>query len=374
MTTPVERQPLILLVEDDFVSAQLIQQMLIRSGFTVRLASTVNGGFLLALELRPDLILLDVLLPDGDGFTLCEAIKAEPSLTQIPIIFVTSLDDVESRIRGLSIGAVDFIQKPFAPEEVMARVRIHIKIARQTRKIAEVQSERLNALRDAQGLFNTDPATLPGAGCAVFYQPMEEAGGDQYDIIELGKHIYGFFVADIVGHGLETIFLATSLKTLFRENASLLDSPSETLYMINRSIRHHISGGQHMTAFYLIINRAMNRAYFSNAGHFPVLLVSENGSVSRLTTEGDVLGAFAEPRYQSANHEIPPGSRFWLYTDGILEDFNRGRTWKAGLELLERTVNRYHGVPLSESLDRVIREILPPGPAEDDRILLAVDG
>jgi len=103
---------------------------------------------------------------------------------------------------------------------------------------------------------------------------MEEAGGDQYDIIELGKDIYGFFVADIVGHGLETIFLSTALKTLFRENASLLDSPSETLYMINRSIRHHISGGQHMTAFYLIINRAMKRVYFSNAGHFSDLAAS----------------------------------------------------------------------------------------------------
>ncbi len=374
MTTAEERQPLILLVEDDFLSAQLIQHLLVRSGFTVRLASTVNDGFLLALELKPDLILLDVLLPDGDGFTLCEAIKAEPSLTQIPVIFVTSLDDVESRIRGLSIGAVDFIQKPFAPEEVMARVRIHIKIARQTRQIAEVQSERLNALRNAQGLFNTDPASLPGAGCAVFYQPMEEAGGDQYDIIELGKDIYGFFVADIVGHGLETIFLATALKTLFRENASLLDSPSETLYMINRSIRHHISGGQHMTAFYLIINRAMKRVYFSSTGHFPVLMVSKEGTASRLNSEGDVLGAFAEPRFQSADHEIPSGSRFWMYTDGILEDFNQGRTWKTGLELLEQTVSRHQGLPLSQSLERVVQEILPPGPAEDDRILLAVDG
>lgn len=374
MMAAEERQPLILLVEDDFLSAQLIQHLLVRSGFTVRLASTVNDGFLLALELKPDLILLDVLLPDGDGFTLCEAIKAEPSLTQIPVIFVTSLDDVESRIRGLSIGAVDFIQKPFAPEEIMARVRIHIKIARQTRQIAEVQSERLNALRNAQGLFNTDPASLPGAGCTVFYQPMEEAGGDQYDIIELGKDIYGFFVADIVGHGLETIFLATALKTLFRENASLLDSPSETLYMINRSIRHHISGGQHMTAFYLIINRAMKRVYFSSAGHFPVLMVSKEGTVSRLNAEGDVLGAFAEPRFQSADHEIPSGSRFWMYTDGILEDFNQGRTWKTGLELLEQTVSRHQGLPLSQSLERVVQEILPPGPAEDDRILLVVDG
>jgi len=159
-----------------FLSAQLIQQMLIRNGFTVRLASTVNDGFLLALELRPDLILLDVLLPDGDGFTLCEAIKAEPSLTQIPVIFVTSLDDVESRIRGLSIGAVDFIQKPFAPEEVMARVRIHIKIARQTRQIADVQSERLNALRNAQGFLTPTRRPYRGLVARFSINPWKKRG------------------------------------------------------------------------------------------------------------------------------------------------------------------------------------------------------
>ncbi len=208
--------PTILLVEDNHVSAEFARRVLAQSGFAVRVTATVAAGLAAAMAEVPDLILLDVLLPDGDGFALCERMKREPSLSQVPIIFVTSLEDVESRVRGLSIGAVDYMQKPFAAEEIVARVRIHIKIAMQSRRIAEAQSARLEALRDAQRSFNTDPRSLPDARCAVWYESVEEAGGDQYDIVELGEGIYGFLVADIAGHGLEAVFIASALKALFR--------------------------------------------------------------------------------------------------------------------------------------------------------------
>ncbi len=366
-------QPKILVVEDTEVSAEYVRLVLERRGFIVRIAGSVAEGLAEAFRWSPDLILMDVMLPDGDGFSLCERMKADPAFAETPILFVTSLEDVESRVRGLSIGAVDFITKPFAAEEIVARVRIHVKIARQSRQLAAAQAERLAALRSAQLQFLTNPEALPGARCAVYYESAEEAGGDQYDLVELGKGIHGYLVADIAGHGIENVFQTSALKALFRENASVLDSPSDTLYMMNRSLKQHLADGQHLTAFYLILNRNTSAASFASAGHFPAIAVDADGKATRLTAEGDVLGAFSEPRFMAGSFAVRPGSRLWLFTDGMIERFESGRNWKAGLESLERAVVEYRSLPLEESLRAVSASLVAPGPGEDDRILMAVD-
>jgi sigma-B regulation protein RsbU (phosphoserine phosphatase) len=365
--------PYILVVEDSAVSAQYLKRVLMRSGFEATTVDTVAAGFTAAIDRVPELILLDIMLPDGDGFSLCARMQASPELAQVPIIFVTGLEDVQSRVKGLSSGAVDFITKPFAAEEIVARVRIHIKIARQSRLLASAQSDRLNALRHAQKLFLTDPDSLPEARCAVYYESVEEAGGDQYDIVQLGSQIYGFLVADIAGHGMETVFQASALKALFRENASSLDSPSETLYMINRALKQHLTDGQHLTAFYLILNRQANIGSFASAGHFPALAVSKEGVVTRLTADGDVVGVFAEPRYQTVKFNIEAGSRYWLYTDGIIEDFGSGSSWQKGLENLEKMVAEARVRPLKEALSLVRSMMVPDYLGTDDRTLMVVD-
>jgi len=373
MESNIRSQPQVLVIEDSFVTAEYVKRVLERNGFSVIVASTATEGLKVAMETIPDLILLDVMLPDGDGFSLCELLKTKPALGQTPIIFVTSLEDVESRVRGLSIGAVDFITKPFAAEEIVARARVHVKIARQSRQISVIQSERLEALRNAQHLFLTDPDSLPDARCAVYYESAEEAGGDQYDIVQLGKGIFGFLVADIAGHGMETLFQASALKALFRDNASVIDSPSDTLYMINRSLKQHMFDGQHLTAFYLVLNRQSGVGTFACAGHYPALAVPREGGIQRLMAEGDVLGAFSDPRYLGGSFRIEAGSRYWLYTDGLLENFGSGQSWQAGLEKLEKTIEEYRTFPLREALEAVKASLVPPGPGNDDRILMAVD-
>lgn len=366
-------QPRILIVEDSPVVATAIARILSLNGFEAKIASSAEEGFSLALEFVPDLILLDVILPDGDGFSLCERIQSTPALAERPIVFVTSLEDVESRVRGLSIGAVDFISKPFIAEELVARVRIHLKIARQGRLLAAAQAERLNALRDAQKSFLTDADALPAAGCSVFFEAAQEAGGDQYDIIEISPGIHGYLVADISGHGIESAFQASILKALFRENASVLDTPSETLYMMNRALRRNLVEGQHVTAFYMILNRLSSTGFYACAGHFPALAVSRSGEVRKLAADGDILGAFEAPHFQMATLHLDKGSRIWLYTDGVLEDFRSGRSWRAGLENLEEAVVKTRQASRREAVQAVRSILLSGNACDDDRLLMAVD-
>ena len=366
-------RPKVLIIEDSPLIAQGVVRILTLNGLEALVASNAAEGYALAAASLPDLILLDVLLPDGDGFELCERLLATPSLTERPILFVTSLDDVESRVRGLSIGAVDFIPKPFIAEELVARVRIHLKLTRQGRMIAAAQAERLKALRLAQKSILTDVEAMPESRCSVLFEAAEEAGGDQYDVIELSPGIHGYLVADIAGHGIESAFQASILKVLFRENASVLDSPSETLYMMNRALRRNLLEGQHVTAFYLVLNRLSSTGYFASAGHFPALAVTREGELRRLAAEGDVLGVFETPHFQAGNFRFHKDSRFWLYTDGLLEDFNEGRSWSSGLERFEREVIRTAALPRARALESLHSSLLPSLTFTDDRLVMAVD-
>ena len=117
----------IAIVEDEAELASLIEYNLTRSGYE---AQVFNGtaGTLKALEAAsPDLIVLDVMLPDVDGFEICRQIRASASLSRIPVLFLTARSDEVDRVLGLEIGGDDYMTKPFSPRELIARVKAHLR-------------------------------------------------------------------------------------------------------------------------------------------------------------------------------------------------------------------------------------------------------
>jgi len=363
----------ILVIDDEPTNVILLRAILERSGFRVVTAVTGSEGLAKARELGPDLIILDIMLPDTDGFAVCGRLKEDKDAQEIPVIFVTSLGDSKAKVRGLSIGGVDYITKPFDGAEIVARVRIHLKLRNANRIVLESQRRRLAALRDAHQSFLTDLGAMPEARCAVEYKPAEEAGGDQYDVIRLGLSIYGYFVADIAGHGIETSFLSSALKALFRENASLLNQPDETLRRINTFMKEFLSEGRHITASYLTINRASASATLVSAGHLPVIVSRPDGSVAVFRAEGDILGVFDAPVFEAATMPAGPGSRFWMYTDGLVEDFAAGISWKKGMERLVECVAGLGDLPLKEALAAASAALGSRHSAGDDRLLLVCE-
>jgi diguanylate cyclase (GGDEF)-like protein len=128
--------PSVLIVDDAPENLVLLQHLLGKEGYDVRVAP---GGRLALQSVQvspPDLILLDVRMPDIDGFEVCRRLKAEDLTRDIPVIFLTALDSAESEGRGLELGALDYIAKPFNPHVVRARVRNHVRYVRQ-RKLLE---------------------------------------------------------------------------------------------------------------------------------------------------------------------------------------------------------------------------------------------
>jgi PAS domain S-box-containing protein len=132
----------ILIVDDQLSVRNILQALLAKQGYNLAFANNGQEALSQAAELTPDLILLDVMMPDMDGFEVCERLRADPNLAEVPIMMITALDDPKSRLRGLQMGADDFVTKPFNGIELLARVRTTTRLNRYRRLLQERASRR----------------------------------------------------------------------------------------------------------------------------------------------------------------------------------------------------------------------------------------
>lgn len=129
MITPVDSRPLLLLVDDEATNLQVLRHIL-QEDYRLLFAKDGAKALEMAERERPDLILLDVMMPGMTGYEVCQALKVQAHLEAIPVIFVTALADVEDEAHGFAVGAVDYITKPVSPPIVRARVRTHLSLVR----------------------------------------------------------------------------------------------------------------------------------------------------------------------------------------------------------------------------------------------------
>jgi len=137
----------IVLIEDDADLYSLIQYNLEKEGFTVVGSQTGKGALDLCRRERPDLVLLDIMLPDSDGLDICKGIRAHSELSTVPVIFLTARAAETDRIVGLELGANDYIVKPFFVRELIARIKIHFRGAAPTTKLLKAGELELDRLR-----------------------------------------------------------------------------------------------------------------------------------------------------------------------------------------------------------------------------------
>ena len=146
-----EETPRILVVDDDPMAVELLEMRLSEHGYEVTTASNAGEGLLAERKVRHHLILLDVVLPDMSGFEACRKINEINKDRYVPVILLTSMDDVDSKVKGLEYGAYDYVTKPFDSQELLARVRAALRTKRlydelKTMREKLTEAERLAAL------------------------------------------------------------------------------------------------------------------------------------------------------------------------------------------------------------------------------------
>lgn len=137
----------ILVVDDITDNLRVLIEILSQKGYTVRPALNGRSALAAARQTRPDLILLDILMPGMDGYEVCKALKADQRLRDVPVIFLSALDDVADKVKGFAVGGVDYIGKPFQAEELLARVSTHLLLQDLRRDLEEKNADlhRLNS-------------------------------------------------------------------------------------------------------------------------------------------------------------------------------------------------------------------------------------
>ncbi len=381
MTQP-SAQKTILIVDDTPINIGVISGAL-KDSFATKVATSGEKALAIASgKDKPDLILLDIMMPEMDGYEVCRRLKADPDTRDIPVIFLTSQTEAEDETKGFEVGAVDYIHKPFSAAVVKARVRTHLMLreahAQIARQLVEINAELEMARQIQLSILPSCTPKLSGLDIVARYIPMTSVAGDFYDFIVVDEKHLGILIADVSGHGLPAALIASMLQVALTAQARHVSEPGKVLAGLNQALcgkfQHNF-----VTAAYVYVDLEKNIMNYAGAGHPPLLLWRKStGGSSQLLENGLVMGQFEEATYDSLQVPIEPGDRFFLYTDGILETANPAQE-EFGTERFMKFMDTNNKLPAGPFADALLLELArwleqPPGEGhKDDISLLAVD-
>jgi len=379
---PASMQRTILIVDDTPINIGVISGAL-RDTYATKVAT--NGEKALAIASgveKPDLILLDVMMPEMDGYEVCRRLKANPDTREIPVIFLTGQTQADDETKGFDVGAVDYIHKPFSAAVVKARVRTHLMLreahAQIAKQLVEINTELEMARQIQLSILPSSTPKIAGMEIVARYIPMTSVAGDFYDFIVVDPNHIGILIADVSGHGLPAALIASMLQVALTAQAHNASDPGKVLSGLNQALcgkfQHNF-----VTAAYVYVDLEKNVMTYGGAGHPPLLLCRKStGLASQLLENGLVLGQFEEATYDSLQVPIEAGDRFVLYTDGILETSNPSDE-EFGTDRFMQFMETNHKLAAGPFADAVLLELArwleqPPGEGhKDDISLVTVD-
>ncbi|MGL4369338.1 MAG: SpoIIE family protein phosphatase [Spirochaetota bacterium] len=370
----------VLLIDDSKLSRAVIKNTLSELNMKITECCDGNEGLIALKKDRFDIILVDTVMPVMDGITFLKEIKSNEEDDFIPAILMTGNDDLNSKIKGLNIGADDFLQKPVNQKELVARVMSLLRLKRTHDQLyirnKLIEKELIAAKKVQQFIIphNFDYISYPRISGK--YLPMEDIGGDFYDAYPLANGNVGLLIADVTGHGIPAALIVTMTKMIFSIYADKFTSTAELLSKVNDEIRNMLIEGQYITAFYGIYDKEKEIFRFTNAGHSrPLLLRKKTGKVHLLDTSGFFIGILDDPGYDEKAVRIEKGDILFLFTDGITELKNTEKV-EFGEKRLAKFIsenNNYKGDEFCEKLLESLIKFSYKAERNDDISLLYIE-
>ena len=360
----------LLVVDDNEDNRYTLSRRLKREGYA-KLETAENGK--LALELirarKVDLILLDIMMPEMNGYEVLEQMKADAELRHIPVIMISAVDEIDSVVRCIELGADDYLAKPFNPTLLRARVGACLEKKRMrddiVRHVKRMERD-LEAARDIQ--LSMVPVDFPVASgeqpldVYATLQPAYEVGGDFYDFFWLASDRLCVMVADVSDKGATAALHMARAKASIRflcgrEASGYMPNAAELMEAIDRELSRDNPHAMFITMLLALVDTRTGNMEWCNAGHNPPYIVSADGTVTPLGGEcGIPVGI--DPKFfrDPESTQLPPGASLFLYTDGVTEAMNAQKD--------------LYG---NERLEAALRECANQGPREViEKILLSV--
>ncbi len=348
------KKPLILIVDDIPRNLQVLGNILQKYDCEIAIAAGGKQALSIVNNIIPDLILLDVMMPDMNGFDVCIKIKEMYPKEDIPIIFLTAKTETKDVVRGFEIGAVDYVTKPFNGTELISRVDTHISLRRarmeqkRINKELEIEiSERKKAEEKVTNLYESLLEDLKTASIVQsylvpsgivhydgvmfnsFYSPSTDVGGDSFDIIKVDDNKFYVYMADISGHGVQAALLMTAVNSLLRimieqnHNEGPLFIMEHFNQIAMEKLFNHTRS--YMTMILGVVDIKEKTFSYCNAGHPPVIAIDK--VTKKVDTIMDMEGSipvgwknnykYTEDKLHVVN--LSADKFYFMYTDGLTE-------------------------------------------------------
>ncbi|MGB9080744.1 MAG: SpoIIE family protein phosphatase, partial [Desulfuromonadaceae bacterium] len=324
----------ILIVDDTPANIQILNEVL-QGDYDIFFATNGPDGIRIAQREEPDLILLDIMMPEMDGYQVCTKIKADPGTCQIPVIFITAMSDEEDEKKGLECGAIDYITKPVSPPIVKSRVKNHLELKGQRDdlkaltidlgdKNRQLERERTLAHKVLECIL-PQRFELPGFTTAVMFRPSNQIGGDFLDAWSDGDYTH-FLIGDISGHSISAALMMAVSKGIFRSLGYSMTDPVEIVGAANRMLcPMMLDSGMFLTLVYVLFDRRDSSMCVVSAGHNPIYRL-DGSRITAIDSTGPAIGWDPEDAWKSVRCRFDPGMRLFLYTDGLTEAKNAAGT------------------------------------------------
>jgi serine phosphatase RsbU (regulator of sigma subunit) len=382
----------LLVVDDNRVNRMLLMANLEKQGHVVTLS--VNGQEAITkLQSEPfDLVLLDIEMPEMDGYQVLYAMKQDDHLRHIPVIMVTAVDEIASAVRCIEMGAEDYLPKPFNPVLLRARIGASLekKHLRDKEQLYLKSLEReMEIGREIQaGFLPSDLPQVTGWEIAASFKAAHEVAGDFYDAFLLPDGKLVCVLGDVCGKGVGAALFMALCRSLIRVTATRdvfnkqeegnFVSPGERLHHIvsftnNYIADTHADANMFATVFIAIIDPQDGTLTYINCGHEPPLLRGTDGTLKDLPPSGPAIGIIAEAIF--AVREITMGKSDLLlaFTDGVPDALNAENSIFSKGQLIE-IVRNQNSCPsvLLKKIEEELKTFIGMEDQFDDVTMLAV--
>jgi sigma-B regulation protein RsbU (phosphoserine phosphatase) len=330
--------PALLVVDDNEDNRYTLTRRLYREGYVNLTTAATGREALQALGANTfDLVLLDIMMPDMNGYEVLEHIKANPAWREIPIIMISALSEIDSVIRCIELGAEDYLNKPFNPTLLKARIGASLEKKRlrdEMRRNLQRLEEELSAARTLQlGML---PRQFPPCSSErpvtvyALMQPAHEVGGDLYDCFYADHHTLCFLVGDVSGKGAAAALFMARARSLVRIAVDLWQEwradeirATTLVEVVNRELCQNNDDRMFVTLFLGLLNTATGALSFVNSGHPAPYLLGADNRTAQIEAKAEMpLGLRRNACFEGGTFKINPGDALFVYSDGVIEASN----------------------------------------------------
>jgi serine phosphatase RsbU (regulator of sigma subunit) len=350
----------ILIVDDVKANVDVLVEAL-RGEYRLSVALDGSAALNSVEKNLPDLVLLDIMMPGLDGYAVCRELRAHETTREVPVMFLSALEDVRNKAHGFEVGGNDYLTKPFEPLEVKARVKSLLKAKAYADAIREAMARDLRTAHEIQmGILPRDLATITkGTGLDVhaIIEPAREIGGDLYEVLRVSENRVVVALGDVSGKGIPAALFMAVAVTVFRTLARHLTQPDEILRQLNDELLKQNPKGMFVTLQCLVFDLEHRRIACASMGHHALGVITPGRPVSRMCpASAPPAGLLPWDDIVCETVALVPGQAYVLFSDGVTEAMNREDSFY-GDERLVAALSKMGGAAPAEISTRLLSDV-----------------